>query len=601
MRKQTLLTKLALLALLLAGSVNSAWADELCTASLPNFTTETSYERSSGSISGTNCTLSWSAINSTSVTGTDDNVYWKFDNGTWAQLTLTSGSFRAGDVITVKMTGAKNKTMAFKIKGHTATGVSVGSIANTPVDVTYTLVEGDIEDDGSIKITRNSSEDRFYSFTVSGSRVIKTEWDAPTMNLGDFDEVNNVYPVTLTSETGSVIKYTVADGAEQTSSSNTESLGNLAVGTKITAYATGTGYTDSEVATYYVPAAPIGGSEVLIVKDGEGDNDVKDQIHEYNAVSVAATYIAGIGNAIGTTGNSGLKLRANRKVSTFGSSTYAFHLDVNSGYTVTKVKFVELISNRDGIISVPAMQVDGVAVAGFEAFDIPASTATAITNKEFEVNATSSIAWQLTPGKYTDNDKEKDVDQFRAIIEVTYIAPSVSVTTAKEVTTYVTTEAMNFEGVSGLKAYKATAAAGTEVTLESVAAVPAGTPLVLKGEGTFAVPAIASATPIEGNLLRAGDGTTTIGGSERFDYILSNGTFYRALEGTVAVGKAYLHLDSAPARELSIVFADGETTGIQAIEAKKVENGEFYNLAGQRVAQPSKGLYIVNGKKVIIK
>jgi len=30
-------------------------------------------------------------------------------------------------------------------------------------------------------------------------------------------------------------------------------------------------------------------------------------------------------------------------------------------------------------------------------------------------------------------------------------------------------------------------------------------------------------------------------------------------------------------------------------------DGNFYNLAGQRVAQPAKGLYIVNGKKVIIK
>ena len=30
-------------------------------------------------------------------------------------------------------------------------------------------------------------------------------------------------------------------------------------------------------------------------------------------------------------------------------------------------------------------------------------------------------------------------------------------------------------------------------------------------------------------------------------------------------------------------------------------DGEFYNLAGQRVAQPTKGLYIVNGKKVVIK
>jgi hypothetical protein len=44
----------------------------------------------------------------------------------------------------------------------------------------------------------------------------------------------------------------------------------------------------------------------------------------------------------------------------------------------------------------------------------------------------------------------------------------------------------------------------------------------------------------------------------------------------------------------------GEATGIEAVKTTKA-NGEYYNLAGQRVAQPTKGLYIVNGKKVVIK
>lgn len=64
--------------------------------------------------------------------------------------------------------------------------------------------------------------------------------------------------------------------------------------------------------------------------------------------------------------------------------------------------------------------------------------------------------------------------------------------------------------------------------------------------------------------------------------------------------------DGAP--ELSISLdggeedvADGNTTVIDGIEYKNVKDGEYYNLAGQRVAQPSKGLYIVNGKKYIVK
>jgi hypothetical protein len=46
---------------------------------------------------------------------------------------------------------------------------------------------------------------------------------------------------------------------------------------------------------------------------------------------------------------------------------------------------------------------------------------------------------------------------------------------------------------------------------------------------------------------------------------------------------------------------EGTTTAIDRIAAEKMVNGEVYNLQGQRVAQPTKGLYIVNGKKVVMK
>lgn len=43
-------------------------------------------------------------------------------------------------------------------------------------------------------------------------------------------------------------------------------------------------------------------------------------------------------------------------------------------------------------------------------------------------------------------------------------------------------------------------------------------------------------------------------------------------------------------------------TAISTVKAEKtVAAGEYFNLAGQRVQQPAKGLYIVNGKKVMVK
>ena len=66
-------------------------------------------------------------------------------------------------------------------------------------------------------------------------------------------------------------------------------------------------------------------------------------------------------------------------------------------------------------------------------------------------------------------------------------------------------------------------------------------------------------------------------------------------------GTAYLKVaDSVTPVRGFFALWDEETTGISAVESKAIE-GQVYNLKGQRVAQPTKGLYIVNGKKVILK
>ena len=175
------------------------------------------------------------------------------------------------------------------------------------------------------------------------------------------------------------------------------------------------------------------------------------------------------------------------------------------------------------------------------------------------------------------------------------------ITPAKEYSTYVTTQALDFSSVSGLEAYVATSATAGGVTLTQVTAVPAKTPLILKGtvDTEYSVPFATSATAPATNKLKAGDGTTTIGGTS-IDYVLNDGKFYRANEGTVAVGKAYLHLDAAPeAHELTLIFGD-DATGIQNIKVG-AEDNVYYDLQGRRVLYPKKGLYIVNGKKVILK
>ena len=70
----------------------------------------------------------------------------------------------------------------------------------------------------------------------------------------------------------------------------------------------------------------------------------------------------------------------------------------------------------------------------------------------------------------------------------------------------------------------------------------------------------------------------------------------------VPAGKAYLAAPAAGSRMLNIFFEESNATLIESVAAE--DNGhnlEIYDLRGQRVQNPGKGLYIINGKKVYIK
>ena len=49
------------------------------------------------------------------------------------------------------------------------------------------------------------------------------------------------------------------------------------------------------------------------------------------------------------------------------------------------------------------------------------------------------------------------------------------------------------------------------------------------------------------------------------------------------------------------IVLDGEATAVETVRSQDVETGVYYNLQGVAVENPGKGLYIKDGKKVIIK
>ena len=69
---------------------------------------------------------------------------------------------------------------------------------------------------------------------------------------------------------------------------------------------------------------------------------------------------------------------------------------------------------------------------------------------------------------------------------------------------------------------------------------------------------------------------------------------------TIPSGKPYITIAGGGARDF-LGFDEDDTTGLTLVNSEQRMENSYFNLAGQRVAQPTKGLYIVNGKKVIIK
>ena len=153
----------------------------------------------------------------------------------------------------------------------------------------------------------------------------------------------------------------------------------------------------------------------------------------------------------------------------------------------------------------------------------------------------------------------------------------------------------------GLTAYTVADNDGTTVTLNETFTVKANTPYIVKGnEGTYTLTVAEEEVEApENNLLQISTKNTGNG-----VYVLYNGAsgvgFYLWSGGSLGAGRVYLPA-TTNAREF--IGLDSETTGISTVnsEAKSLFNGEFFNMAGQRVAKPAKGLYIVNGKKVVIK
>lgn len=197
--------------------------------------------------------------------------------------------------------------------------------------------------------------------------------------------------------------------------------------------------------------------------------------------------------------------------------------------------------------------------------------------------------------------------------------------------TFSSTLPLDFYGTS-VRAYIAKydkSTYGDVVKLTQVNKVPANTGVLIFSDSEMtnqSIPVCAT-TPdnVDNNCLKPVSSTMTLSAApEGYEnYVLAidieeGKAVFQLVSGTSAsmtAGQAYLQIPKRTgegARSLRIVF-DDETTGVRSLTPSPSPNGEgsVYTLSGQRlrvgasagmrVVQPTKGLYIVNGKKVIVK
>ncbi len=164
---------------------------------------------------------------------------------------------------------------------------------------------------------------------------------------------------------------------------------------------------------------------------------------------------------------------------------------------------------------------------------------------------------------------------------------------------------------SGVTAYYISALTSTEATLTEISTtIPANTGVVLYSEtpGTYDFAIADGGTAVDGNKL-SGQATAQHV-EDGFAYTLQKSAdktvigLFPKKDGTIAGFKAYMLASALPTdggEVKGVTFRLDGADGISNVNLNDNLNDKVFDLSGRRVNAPTKGLYIVNGKKVLVK
>ncbi len=187
----------------------------------------------------------------------------------------------------------------------------------------------------------------------------------------------------------------------------------------------------------------------------------------------------------------------------------------------------------------------------------------------------------------------------------------------------------------GVKAFTVTGYdnSSSVIWMTRVTRASAGVGLIVKGpKGEYSVPSSGAQTSYANMLVgnNSGSSVSLAPSDATYTYMVMNKGEFWSFDSSIDFpsGMAYLRIpkavlamtrsskDDTPSSSYSFtnepevismtintrsISGEGDTTGIHETKREGVSREEWYTLQGQRVAKPGKGLYIHNGKKVVIK
>ena len=549
--KKTLLTKTLLLLFALIAGSSSSWAD-----------TETfaygDYKGKGTTSTGSEYTMVKTDVSITNTKFYGNNSYAHFyANGT-TTITPASGVTITKIVLTASSTG---------YNGYQSSGTITASAGNVSGSTSSTTVTwtGSASEEFTIS---NNKQIRWTSIVVTYTKSGGT----PTCAMPSFSPAEGTYfatqSVTISTETeGATIYYTTDGTAPTTSSSVYSSAISVSKTTTIKAIATKDDYNDSPAASATFT--------IFTIEDGVFDFVTAGGHVDYGSGVPMSTGDYVTENKTWTAGN----------VTMVTSGKYRWWDADNT------LRFYSNTPNSAMTFSVP----DGYVI-----------TKIVLTGGQaFEAEGYSSGTWkgaqQTVTLSYTASSGSANVKT----VTVYYSTPTINVTMGEAgYMTYCNQNAAISFGE--IEAYVVSAVGADNVTLTPITKAPANTAVILKGSaGEHALTIEESAEAVGTNKLQVSYGTKT-STDTKIVYALAKKNdvvgFYKVQKGVnVPAGKCFIQVEASTSAPDFLGFG-GDATGIDEVRGKTEEvRGEFYNLAGQRVAQPTKGLYIVNGKKVVMK